>query len=89
MEVRDRYAGSVVAPMEVDPAQIHLYGCAAVEPAGEEGAGCLRTVVRPAGARQDLGPAFTGRLKEFVADPEDSGDSRDGGADTRDGRRAA
>ncbi|MFI2642537.1 UTP--glucose-1-phosphate uridylyltransferase GalU [Streptomyces sp. NPDC018610] len=37
LEVRDRCAGSVVALMEVDPAQIHLYGCAAVEPTGEEG----------------------------------------------------
>ncbi|WP_237538421.1 UTP--glucose-1-phosphate uridylyltransferase GalU [Streptomyces sp. SID486] len=34
LEVRDRYAGSVVALMEVDPARTHLYGCAAVEPAG-------------------------------------------------------
>ncbi|MGW7526901.1 UTP--glucose-1-phosphate uridylyltransferase GalU [Streptomyces sp. NPDC054783] len=37
LQVRERYAGSVVALMEVDPAQIHLYGCAAVEPAGEDG----------------------------------------------------
>ncbi|MQY37108.1 Bifunctional protein GlmU [Streptomyces sp. RB17] len=37
LEVRERYAGSVVALMEVDPAQVHLYGCAAVEPAGADG----------------------------------------------------
>ncbi|MCC5474110.1 UTP--glucose-1-phosphate uridylyltransferase [Streptomyces barringtoniae] len=37
LQVRERYAGSVVALMEVDPARIHLYGCAAVEPAGEDG----------------------------------------------------
>jgi UTP--glucose-1-phosphate uridylyltransferase len=36
LDVRDRYAGSVVALMKVDPAQIHLYGCAAVEPTGED-----------------------------------------------------
>lgn len=31
IEVQAEYGGSVVALMEVDPAQIHLYGCAAVE----------------------------------------------------------
>ncbi len=31
IEVQGEYGGSVVALMEVDPAQIHLYGCAAVE----------------------------------------------------------
>ncbi|MEU2182617.1 UTP--glucose-1-phosphate uridylyltransferase GalU [Streptomyces thermolilacinus] len=32
VEVQETEGGSVVALMEVDPAQIHLYGCAAVEP---------------------------------------------------------
>ncbi|MEU5591360.1 UTP--glucose-1-phosphate uridylyltransferase GalU [Streptomyces sp. NPDC020298] len=36
LDVRDHYAGSVVALMRVDPAQIHLYGCAAVAPIGED-----------------------------------------------------
>lgn len=144
LEVRERYRGSAVALMEVDPAQTHLYGCAAVEPAREEGvvrvtglvekpapgtapsrhavigryvhdpavfgvlertppgrggeiqltdvlrepaaggtvhgvlfdglrydtgdkAGYLRTVVRLACARPDLGPGFTAWLREFVA----------------------
>ncbi|CAM5324802.1 UTP--glucose-1-phosphate uridylyltransferase [Streptomyces spiroverticillatus] len=31
VEVQQTYGGSVVALMEVDPEQIHLYGCAAVE----------------------------------------------------------
>ncbi|WP_228984297.1 UTP--glucose-1-phosphate uridylyltransferase GalU [Streptomyces sp. DH12] len=35
VEVREREGGSVVALMEVDPSQVHLYGCAAVEPTGE------------------------------------------------------
>src|SRR6266480_2120325 len=30
IEVQERFGGSVVALMEVDPDQIHLYGCAAV-----------------------------------------------------------
>ncbi|MBL1109974.1 UTP--glucose-1-phosphate uridylyltransferase GalU [Streptomyces sp. 5-8] len=145
LDVRDRRAGSVVALMEVDPAQTHLYGCAAVEPTGEDDvvrvtalvekpapgtapsryavigryvlepavfdvlertppgrggeiqltdalqelaadgtvhgvvfsglrydtgdkADYLRTVVRLACARPDLGPGFTRWLKEFVAD---------------------
>ncbi|MEW5628172.1 UTP--glucose-1-phosphate uridylyltransferase GalU [Streptomyces hydrogenans] len=32
VEVQEREGGSVIALMEVDPSQIHLYGCAAVEP---------------------------------------------------------
>lgn len=160
LEVREAHAGSVVALMEVAPEQVHLYGCAAVEPTGEEGvvrvtglvekpapgtapsryavigryvldpavfdvlertppgrggeiqltdalqvlaaagavhgvvfdglrydtgdkADYLRTVVRLACARPDLGPEFTGWLKEFVAG------LRDGEADGRDERRAA
>ncbi|WP_405581482.1 UTP--glucose-1-phosphate uridylyltransferase GalU [Streptomyces sp. NBC_01190] len=35
IEVRGRYGGSVVALMEVDPEQIHLYGSAAIVPTGE------------------------------------------------------
>jgi UTP-glucose-1-phosphate uridylyltransferase len=34
LDVRDRHAGSVIALMEVPLEQIHLYGCAAVEPTG-------------------------------------------------------
>ncbi|MER5941095.1 UTP--glucose-1-phosphate uridylyltransferase GalU [Streptomyces sp. NPDC001928] len=150
LEVRDRHEGTVIALMEVPPEQIHLYGCAAVEPSGEEGvvrvtglvekpsredapshyavigryvldpavfgvlertppgrggeiqltdalqelatdgtvhgvvfdglrydtgdkADYLRTVVRLACDRPDLGPQFTAWLKEFVAGLEDSG----------------
>ncbi|MFI1071056.1 UTP--glucose-1-phosphate uridylyltransferase GalU [Streptomyces puniciscabiei] len=160
LEVRERYAGSVVALMEVDPAQIHLYGCAVAEPAGEDGvvrvtgvvekpaqgtapsryavigryvldpavfdvlertppgrggeiqltdalqalaadgtvrgvvfdglrydtgdkADYLRTVVRLACARPDLGPGFARWLREFVAELEE------GATGGRDGRRAA
>jgi UTP--glucose-1-phosphate uridylyltransferase len=32
IDVQERFGGSVVALMEVDPDQIHLYGCAAVHP---------------------------------------------------------
>ncbi|MBU6213538.1 MAG: UTP--glucose-1-phosphate uridylyltransferase GalU [Actinomycetales bacterium] len=37
MNVRARHGGSVLCLMEVDPSQIHMYGCAAVEPTGDEG----------------------------------------------------
>ena len=33
----ERFGGSVVALMEVDPEQIRLYGCAAVEPTDDDG----------------------------------------------------
>ncbi|MFJ8594106.1 sugar phosphate nucleotidyltransferase [Streptomyces sp. NPDC093598] len=36
LDVRDRRLGSVIALMEAPPEQIHRYGCATVEPTGEE-----------------------------------------------------
>jgi UTP--glucose-1-phosphate uridylyltransferase len=36
MKVRERYGGSVVALMEVDPEQVSQYGCAAMEPTTED-----------------------------------------------------
>jgi UTP--glucose-1-phosphate uridylyltransferase len=36
LEVQENLGGSVVALMEVDPSQIHLYGCAAVEMTGQD-----------------------------------------------------
>ncbi|KPI28154.1 UTP-glucose-1-phosphate uridylyltransferase [Actinobacteria bacterium OV320] len=67
LEVRDRYAGSVVALMEVPPEQVHLYGCAAVEPSGEDG------VVRVTGlvekpAREDA-PSRYAVIGRYVLDP--------------------
>ncbi|GGS48899.1 UTP--glucose-1-phosphate uridylyltransferase GalU [Streptomyces griseoviridis] len=155
LDVRARRGGSVVALLEVAPDQAHLYGCAAVESAGEDGvvrvtglvekpapgtapsryavigryvldpavfgvlertppgrggeiqltdalqtlaadgtvhgvvftglrydtgdkADYLRTVVRLACGRSDLGPAFTAWLKEFVAGLADDGSGADG-----------
>ncbi|MEW2257281.1 UTP--glucose-1-phosphate uridylyltransferase GalU [Streptomyces sp. NPDC047869] len=166
LDVRDRHAGSVVALMEVDPAQIHLYGCAAVEEPGEDGvvrvtglvekpsreeapsryavigryvldpavfgvlertrpgrggeiqltdalrelaaagtvrgvvfdgarydtgdkAGYLRSVVRLARARPDLGPGFRSWLGKFVAALEDGADQGAVRAGGRERRRAA
>ncbi|MFF4604451.1 UTP--glucose-1-phosphate uridylyltransferase GalU [Streptomyces sp. NPDC001339] len=36
IEVQEQHGGSVIALMEVDPAQIHLYGCAAALPTGDD-----------------------------------------------------
>src|SRR5579859_942142 len=35
IDVRNEFGGSVVALMEVDPEEVHLYGCAAIERTGE------------------------------------------------------
>ncbi|WP_458242525.1 UTP--glucose-1-phosphate uridylyltransferase GalU [Streptomyces sp. MAI_2237] len=67
LDVRDRYAGSVVALMEVAPEQIHLYGCAAVEATGED------DVVRVTGlvekpSRRDA-PSTYAVIGRYVLDP--------------------
>ncbi|MER5378223.1 UTP--glucose-1-phosphate uridylyltransferase GalU [Streptomyces sp. NPDC002553] len=67
LEVRERYAGSVVALTEVPPEQVHLYGCAAVEASGED------DVVRVTGlvekpAREDA-PSRYAVIGRYVLDP--------------------
>ncbi|MEU5046102.1 UTP--glucose-1-phosphate uridylyltransferase GalU [Streptomyces griseorubiginosus] len=67
LEVRERYAGSVVALMEVPREQIHLYGCAAVAPTGEEG------VVRVTGLVEkpspEAAPSAYAVIGRYVLDP--------------------
>ena len=67
LDVRDRHDGTVIALMEVPPEQIHLYGCAAVEPTEEDG------VVRVTGlvekpSRQDA-PSTYAVIGRYVLDP--------------------
>jgi len=67
LDVRDRHEGSVVALMEVPPEQVHLYGCAAVEPTGE------KDVVRVTGlvekpSPQDA-PSRYAVIGRYVLDP--------------------
>ncbi|MFC7221431.1 UTP--glucose-1-phosphate uridylyltransferase GalU [Streptomyces polyrhachis] len=50
-DIQREHGGSVIALMEVDPAQVHLYGCAAVEATGEE------DVVRVTGLVEKPDPA--------------------------------
>ncbi|MFI2205223.1 UTP--glucose-1-phosphate uridylyltransferase GalU [Streptomyces sp. NPDC020192] len=67
LEVRERYEGSVVALMEVDPEQVHLYGCAAVDPTGEDGVvRVTRLVEKPAPGTAPSRYAVIGR---YVLDP--------------------
>ncbi|MFF9161103.1 UTP--glucose-1-phosphate uridylyltransferase GalU [Streptomyces longwoodensis] len=67
LEVRGRYGGSVVALMEVPPEQVHLYGCAAVEPSGEDGVVRVTGLVeKPARAQAPSRYAVIGR---YVLDP--------------------
>ncbi|KAB8164255.1 UTP--glucose-1-phosphate uridylyltransferase GalU [Streptomyces sp. 3MP-14] len=66
IKVRERHGGSVIALMEVAPEQIHLYGCAAVEPAAD---GVLRVtglVEKPPSGEAPSSYAVIGR---YVLDP--------------------
>ncbi|MEU6551806.1 sugar phosphate nucleotidyltransferase [Streptomyces sp. NPDC046915] len=67
LDVRDRYAGSMVALMRVDPAQIHLYGCATVAPMGED------DVVRVTGLvekpSRENAPSAYAVIGRYVLDP--------------------
>ncbi|OKH97848.1 UTP--glucose-1-phosphate uridylyltransferase [Streptomyces sp. CB02923] len=67
IEVQEQYGGSVIALMEVDPAQIHLYGCAAAAPDGDDDVVLVSDLVEkpdPADAPSNL--AIIGR---YVLDP--------------------
>lgn len=74
-EVQSEYGGSVIALMEVDPAQIHLYGCAAVDLTEDSDVVRVTSLVekpRPGTAPSDL--AVIGR---YVLSPAVFGVLRD------------
>ncbi|MCX2183227.1 UTP--glucose-1-phosphate uridylyltransferase GalU [Streptomyces sp. SKN60] len=67
VEVRERFGGSVIALMEVEPSQIHLYGCAAVGPTGESDVVKVTGLVeKPEPAEAPSNLAIIGR---YVLDP--------------------
>ncbi|MFB7866356.1 MULTISPECIES: UTP--glucose-1-phosphate uridylyltransferase GalU [unclassified Streptomyces] len=67
VEVRERFGGSVIALMEVEPSQIHLYGCAAVGPTGESDVVKVTDLVeKPEPAEAPSNLAIIGR---YVLDP--------------------
>ncbi|MCU0265592.1 MAG: UTP--glucose-1-phosphate uridylyltransferase [Actinomycetia bacterium] len=65
--VRERHGGSVVALMEVPREQIHLYGCAAVEPTGQDDVVRVTDLVeKPSTAEAPSSFAVIGR---YLLDP--------------------
>ncbi|MFF8901988.1 UTP--glucose-1-phosphate uridylyltransferase GalU [Streptomyces lydicus] len=67
VEIQEQHGGSVIALMEVDSAQIHLYGCAAAAPTGDDDVVTVSDLVEkpdPAEAPSNL--AIIGR---YVLDP--------------------
>ncbi len=67
IEVRHRHGGSVVALMEVDPSQIHLYGSVAAAPSGDDHVVTVsRLVEKPAPADAPSNLAIIGR---YLLDP--------------------
>ncbi|TFE50944.1 UTP--glucose-1-phosphate uridylyltransferase GalU [Streptomyces sp. ICN441] len=67
VDVQAREGGSVVALMEVEPSQVHLYGCAAVQATGEDGVVRVTGLVeKPDPAEAPSNYAIIGR---YVLDP--------------------
>lgn len=65
--VQEEYGGSVIALMEVDPETIHLYGCAAASPTGEDDVVNVADLVeKPSAAEAPSNLAIIGR---YVLDP--------------------
>jgi UTP--glucose-1-phosphate uridylyltransferase len=67
LDVRARYGGSVIALMEVDPAQIHLYGCAAVKPSDETGVVHVTGLVEK--PSREVAPSNYAVIGRYVLDP--------------------
>ncbi|MCZ4095705.1 UTP--glucose-1-phosphate uridylyltransferase GalU [Streptomyces sp. So13.3] len=67
IDIQERFGGSVIALMEVDPAQIHLYGCAAIVPTAEDDVVRVTDLVeKPATNEAPSSYAIIGR---YVLDP--------------------
>lgn len=67
MRVQEETGGSVVALLEVDPAQIHLYGSAAVEDTGTDGVVKVKGLVEK--ADQDSAPSNLAVIGRYVLNP--------------------
>ncbi|MET9796476.1 UTP--glucose-1-phosphate uridylyltransferase GalU [Nocardiopsis alba] len=68
IEVRQEHGGSVVALMEVEPEQVSLYGCAAVEPTDEEDVVTVTDLVEK--PSQEEAPSRWAIIGRYVCDPE-------------------
>lgn len=67
IEVRERHGGSVIALMEVEPAMIHLYGCAAARPTDDGDVVTVRDLVEKPDA--DQAPSNLAIIGRYVLDP--------------------
>ncbi|GAA4894143.1 UTP--glucose-1-phosphate uridylyltransferase GalU [Streptomonospora salina] len=67
IQVREAYGGSVVALMEVDPDQVSLYGCAAIEPTGEDDVVTVTDLVEKPAA--DRAPSRWAVIGRYICDP--------------------
>lgn len=68
LEVREQLGGSVVALIEVDPSQIHMYGCAAVKPTGQ--ADVVRVTDLVEKPDQASAPSSFAVIGRYLLDPE-------------------
>ncbi|MFF4170843.1 UTP--glucose-1-phosphate uridylyltransferase GalU [Streptomyces sp. NPDC001744] len=67
VEVREREGGSVIALMEVEPSQIHQYGCAAVEPTADSDVVKVTDLVEKPGPGE--APSNYAIIGRYVLDP--------------------
>jgi UTP--glucose-1-phosphate uridylyltransferase len=65
--VQEEHGGSVVALMEVDPASIHLYGCAAAAPTGQDDVVRVTNLVEKPSAQE--APSNLAVIGRYVLDP--------------------
>jgi UTP--glucose-1-phosphate uridylyltransferase len=68
IEMRQQYGGSVIALMEVPRDQIHLYGCAAVEPIGDD-PDVVRVTDLVEKPSTDEAPSSLAVIGRYVLDP--------------------
>ncbi|MGW7516601.1 UTP--glucose-1-phosphate uridylyltransferase GalU [Streptomyces sp. NPDC054796] len=66
-QIQEQHGGSVIALMEVDPASIHLYGCAAAAPTGEDDVVKVSDLVEKPSA--DEAPSNLAIIGRYVLDP--------------------
>ncbi|WP_393916583.1 UTP--glucose-1-phosphate uridylyltransferase GalU [Halostreptopolyspora alba] len=67
IDVRERYGGSVVALMEVEPEQVSLYGCAGIEETAEEDVVLVNDLVEK--PPRDEAPSRWAIIGRYICDP--------------------
>ncbi|HWG02478.1 MAG TPA: UTP--glucose-1-phosphate uridylyltransferase GalU [Trebonia sp.] len=67
IDVRNRFGGSVVALMEVDPDEVHLYGCAAIAPTDEDDVAMITDLVEK--PPPDQAPSRWIVIGRYICDP--------------------